>query len=126
MDRDGPEEIGLTFMGNCESENIVAGSPVETGHNYFLDETKGLSAGVWECTPYTAEFEAYPVDEFCHILAGQVTITDGDGHAETFVAGGLLRDPERAAVHLAHARNDTQVLRHPRTRSHLIHRRVCR
>ena len=93
MDRDGPEEIGLTFMGNCESENIVAGSPVETGPNYFLDETKGLSAGVWECTPYTAEFEAYPVDEFCHILAGQVTITDGDGHAETFVAGGLLRDP---------------------------------
>jgi len=93
MHRDGPEGIGLTFMGNCESEPVVAGDPVETGHNYFVDETERLSAGVWECTPYTAEFDAYPVDEFCHILAGRVTITDGDGHAETFVAGDAFVIP---------------------------------
>ena len=38
-------------------------------------------------------FSAYPVDEFCYILAGQVTITDGDGHAETFVAGDCFVIP---------------------------------
>ena len=92
--RDGPEGIGLTFMGNCETEDVIEGSPVETGHNYFLDETNRLSAGVWECTPYTARFEAYPADEFCHILSGRVTITDDDGRAETFVAGDCFMIPK--------------------------------
>jgi len=91
---DGPEGIGLTFMGNCESEPVVAGSPVEIGHNYFTDATDAFSAGVWECTAYTAEFDAYPVDEFCYMLSGSVTITEADGSAETFVAGDCFVVPK--------------------------------
>lgn len=87
LDRDGPEGSGLSFLGNCESEDLIAGDPVETGHNYFSDQTGQLTSGVWECTAYTARFEAYPVDEFCHVLSGEVTITEADGRAETFTAG---------------------------------------
>lgn len=87
LDADGPPGTGLAFLGNCDDEDVVRGSPVETGHEYFEDASGSLSAGVWECTPYTAEFEAYPVDEFCHILSGRVTITDAEGRAETFGPG---------------------------------------
>jgi uncharacterized cupin superfamily protein len=80
-------------MGNCDSEDVIAGTPVETGHNYFVDETEKLSAGVWECTAYTAVFDAYPVDEFCHILSGRVIITDGEGKAETFLPGDCFVIP---------------------------------
>lgn len=53
MQPDGPDGIGLTFMGNCDSEDVIAGEPVEIGHNYFEDRTQQLNAGVWECTAYT-------------------------------------------------------------------------
>ena len=92
--RDGPDDTGLTFLGNCDSEDVTAGTPVETGHEYFVDPTGALSSGVWECTAYTSEFEAYPVDEFCYILSGQVTITDAEGHAETFTPGDAFVIPK--------------------------------
>lgn len=88
----GPDE-GLEFWGNCDNENVVAGSPVETGHEYFRNATGALSSGVWECTAYTAVFDAYPVDEFCYILSGQVTITDDTG-TETFSAGECFVIPK--------------------------------
>jgi len=87
MSAEGPPGQGLAFLGNCEAENVVAGTPVETGHQYFADDSGQLSAGVWECTPYTAHFTHYPVDEFCSILAGEVLITDRHGHAERFGSG---------------------------------------
>jgi hypothetical protein len=42
-------------MGNCDSEPVTAGVPVEIGHEYYQDATQQLSSGVWECTAYTAE-----------------------------------------------------------------------
>ena len=94
LDRDGPEGVGLAFWGNCESEDVIEGDPIETGHQYFADASGVLSSGVWECTAYTAQFEAYPVDEVCFILSGQVTITDGEGRAETFTAGECFVIPK--------------------------------
>ncbi len=87
LNSDGPEGTGLTFWGNLENETVIEGDPVETGHNFFTDNTGQLTAGVWECTPCTTRTDSYPVDEFCYILSGTVVITDGDGHAETFKAG---------------------------------------
>jgi len=94
LNSNGPEGTGLEFWGHCETENVTAGSPVETGYNYFTDATGQLKTGVWECTAYTAEFDAYPVDEFCHILSGSVDITDADGHTETFTAGDAFVIPK--------------------------------
>ncbi len=94
LNRDGPEGTGLTFRGHCESENVIDGDPVESGHNYFTDKTGQLAAGVWECTPYTSQIDSYPVDEFCFILSGKVIITDADGRAETFKAGECFVIPK--------------------------------
>lgn len=89
----GPQATGMAFLGNCDDEPVTAGNPVETGHEYFVDESGRFSAGLWECTPYTAEYESYPFDEIAFMLSGEVTITDGDGHAETFRAGDCFVIP---------------------------------
>ncbi len=94
LSANGPEATGLEFLGRCETENVIAGTPVETGYNYFTDATGQLTAGVWECTAYTAEFDRYPVDEFCHILSGSVDITVADGHTETFTKGECFVIPK--------------------------------
>jgi uncharacterized cupin superfamily protein len=87
LNSDGPEGEGLQFWGHLENENVIAGEPTETGHNYFTDRTGQLTAGVWECTPCTSKIDSYPVDEFCFILSGTVVLTDASGHAETFRSG---------------------------------------
>lgn len=94
LDRDGPEQTGLTFWGHLEKENVIDGDPTEIGHNYFTDSTAQLTAGVWECTPCTSRIDSYPVDEFCFILSGTVVVTDDSGHAETFKPGDSFVIPK--------------------------------
>ncbi len=94
LSRDGPEATGLPFWGHLENENVIEGAPTETGHNYFTDATGRLTSGVWECTPCTAQIDAYPVDEFCLILSGTVIVTDDAGHAETFKPGDAFVVPK--------------------------------
>ena len=90
----GPEGVGLPFWGHLENENVIEGDPTETGHNYFTDGTGQLTAGVWECTPCTSQFDSYPVDEFCFILNGTVVVTDDAGHSETFKPGDSFVMPK--------------------------------
>jgi uncharacterized cupin superfamily protein len=94
LNQDGPEGTGLQFWGHLENENVIEGDPTETGHTYFTDSTGQLTAGVWECTPCTSQFDSYPVDEFCTILSGTVVVTDGDGRAETFKPGDSFVIPK--------------------------------
>ncbi len=37
LNSDGPEGVGLPFWGHLESEKVIEGDPVESGHNYFTD-----------------------------------------------------------------------------------------
>lgn len=101
LNGNGPERTGLTSWkwpypasGDGESEKVIAGDPVEIGYNYFSNYTGQLTAGVWECTPYTSQIDSYPVDEFCFILSGKVVITDADGRAETFKSGECFVIPK--------------------------------
>ncbi|MCF8067963.1 MAG: cupin domain-containing protein [Desulfobacterales bacterium] len=87
MESDGPEGIGLEFWGNLESEKVLEGEPVEKGYNYFTNATGQFTSGVWEVTPCKSRIDAQPADEFVYIIKGTVTLTDDDGHAETFTAG---------------------------------------
>ncbi len=94
LDRDGPEATGLPFWGHLENENVIEGTPTETGHNYYTDATGRLTAGVWECTACTTQIDSYPVDEFCLILSGTVVVTDDAGRAETFKPGDAFIIPK--------------------------------
>jgi hypothetical protein len=94
LSSEGPVGEGLKFLGHAESEDVIEGDPTETGHAYFTDRTGQMTAGVWECTPYTSRFDAYPVDEFCHILSGKVIVTDDAGRSETFGPGDSFVIPK--------------------------------
>jgi uncharacterized cupin superfamily protein len=63
---------------------------------HFQNEAKGAAAGIWEAEPHL-ERCACDYDELCHILEGQVRLTDTEGRArifgpgESFVVGAGFR-----------------------------------
>jgi uncharacterized cupin superfamily protein len=68
-------------------ESLESGAPVQSGLAYFEDAAIGLSAGLWECSAFTARLEPYPVHEFMLLLEGEVTIAEAGGRVTTVKAG---------------------------------------
>jgi uncharacterized cupin superfamily protein len=84
----------LELWPEISADALVAGKPVQHGHNYFTDPTGVLTAGVWDCTPMTTKLEPYSVNEFMWVLEGSVTIVDAKGHEETIRAGEAFFIPK--------------------------------
>lgn len=57
-----------------------------TSWRHFANEAKGASAGIWEAEPHLERCKC-DYDEMCHILEGQVRLTDAGGVAHTFGPG---------------------------------------
>ena len=91
---DGHPETGLQPTSFVAPDAVEGDPPKETGHVFFTNAEGNLTAGVWEATPYKEVSESYPVDELMVILSGSVTITDDEGHAETFSAGDAFVLPK--------------------------------
>lgn len=62
-------------------------------HHYTTDD-QSILTGVWECAPCREVIDAYPVHEMMTVLEGSVTLTDADGHAETYEAGDTFFVPK--------------------------------
>lgn len=62
----------------------------ETTTPFYRADDGSVSAGLWECAPCKVEIDAYPVNEMMTIISGSVTITNGDGVAETFGPGEVV------------------------------------
>ncbi len=82
----GPEG-GLETWEQIPADALTAGEPVQTGHNYFTDETGTLTTGVWACTPMTTRMAPYDVNEYMLVLEGSVTMIHEDGTEKTIRAG---------------------------------------
>jgi uncharacterized protein len=67
-------------------ERVVAGSPRQKISNHFSDATSQFFAGVWSSTRGKWRV-SYTENEFCHILAGRVAISDEGGGRVEFSAG---------------------------------------
>lgn len=52
----------------------------------FQSPGKGAMAGIWEAEPHL-ERCACDYDELCHILEGEVRLTDADGKSQSFGPG---------------------------------------
>lgn len=50
-------------------------------------EGNGIVVGKWACNAGKVAINGHPVDEACFVTSGTVTITDEQGHAETFRTG---------------------------------------
>jgi len=64
----------------------------------FADLTGQLTAGLWSATPYMRRAVPFPRHELMHVLEGAVTLSDGSGREETFVAGDTCFVPSGATV----------------------------
>ena len=87
FDREGDPASGLQTWDPIAAESIASGSPVQRGHEYFSSAGGKLTAGVWDCTPYTELRGPYSVDEFMLLLEGSLDIENEDGSMQTFRAG---------------------------------------
>ncbi|VVO26597.1 cupin domain-containing protein [Pseudomonas fluorescens] len=72
----------------CDPQ-IVEKPYQSTTWRHFSNDQKQLSAGFWEAGPHK-EFCACDYDELCHLLEGQVRLTDADGNSRTFEAGSTF------------------------------------
>ncbi len=72
--------------------NVIADAPTTTTHNYFADPSGRFFSGVWESTPGKWAID-YSENEFVYLVAGQVRLTDGEGHVETFGPGSAFLIP---------------------------------
>jgi uncharacterized cupin superfamily protein len=53
----------------------------------YVGEDARLVAGTWGAAAGRAEFDAYPVDEFCLVLQGSITIETRSAGPQTFLPG---------------------------------------
>ncbi len=90
---DGAPGMDLEPMGYISPETVVDGTLDERGHMFFSNPEGTVNAGVWECTACTERIMDYPYDQCCFVLEGSLTITDADGHSETFIPGDAFMIP---------------------------------
>jgi uncharacterized cupin superfamily protein len=72
---------------------IVGKLPKQHVRGWFEDLTGQWTVGVWDATPYERKVSPFPRHELMHLLEGSVTLTDGQGGAQTFTAGDTFFVP---------------------------------
>lgn len=80
-----PAARALPWPDFPESD-IESGSRAQQGLMWFEDTARGVSAGLWEAEANVSHWMDYPVNEFMHILEGEVTIVTE--HGNTTVKAG--------------------------------------
>ncbi len=83
----GDPETGMQPSDMTPPEAFTGADKTELNHTSFATPDESILSGVWECAPCKEEIEAYPVHEMMTVLSGSVTLTDAEGHSETFTAG---------------------------------------
>jgi uncharacterized cupin superfamily protein len=83
----GPPGVGMEPMVLPDPSVFNGDVPTQHVHNYWSDVTSQLRVGVWDCTPMDRKPVRFGRNELMCLLEGSVTITDGEGRAERFVAG---------------------------------------
>jgi len=85
----GMQPSDMTADGDFTSDDHS-----ELNHTFFSTHDDSILVGVWECAPCKEEIESYPVHEMMTVISGAVTVTNDDGHAETFTAGDVFYIPK--------------------------------
>ena len=80
------------------SADVLLSSPPPTQQALDFYEAHGgrFSVGLWSTTHYRRKLISFPRWELMHILEGQVSMDDGEGHAHEFRAGDTFFVPHGA------------------------------
>lgn len=68
-------------------EQVLHGTPEETGFIHLTSEDGNTMAGVWECGAYAEYLRNYPYDEMCTVVEGVLEITEEGGEKITYRKG---------------------------------------
>jgi len=74
------------------AQHILSGAPKQTLSNLYSDSTGQFFSGIWECEVGKWHV-SYTENEFCYLLKGKVTLTDGNGVQTTLTAGDAFVVP---------------------------------
>jgi len=89
----GAPDKGMQLLHYIDPATVADGPAEEVGHIFFTNVAGNVNVGVWACSPCTERVRDYPYDQCCFVLEGSLTITDEDGHPETFGPGDAFVIP---------------------------------
>lgn len=69
------------------TENVLRGTPDESGFVYLTSEDGNTMLGIWECGAYAEHLKSYPYNEMCTLIEGVLEITEDGGQKVTYKAG---------------------------------------
>lgn len=92
--RDGDPVSGMQPSDMTPQDCFTGSDRTELNHTFFATPDEAVTVGVWECAPSKEEIESYPVHEMMTVISGSVTLTDANGHKETFAAGDSFFIPK--------------------------------
>ena len=87
-------DCGLDPVGEQDTSRYIGGVPEQGIKVFFEDATGQMTVGVWSTTEMHTRSLPFPRNELMHILAGEVTITDGAGRATIYRAGDTFMIPK--------------------------------
>ncbi len=93
---DGPDGRGLPAedLSSLPQAKLVEGVTPARGYEGYAESSGRYTVGVSEYEAGTIELEAWPVDEFCVVIAGSVEISDADGQVREFRRGEAFVIPK--------------------------------
>ena len=92
----GHPATGMAPSTMVAPDDFTTEDRTERISHHFTSDDQRILTGVWECAPCREEIDAYPVHEMMTVLDGSVTVTDAEGHAETYEAGDTFFIPKGA------------------------------
>jgi len=85
---------GLQPSDMTPTDAFTTDDHTELNDTFFATDDEGILTGVWECAPCKEVIDSYPVHEMMTVISGSVTLTDAEGHSETYAAGDTFFVPK--------------------------------
>ena len=90
----GDPESGMEPSSFTDPAAFTGDDKTELNRTFFATPDESILSGVWECAPCREEIDSYPVHEMMTVISGSVTLTDANGHVQTFTAGDSFFIPK--------------------------------
>ena len=73
--------------GPIAPEKVLTGAPNQKTENYFTSRDERFFSGFWSSDIGKWRVDYSGEEEFCHLLEGEVILTDAGGKSSRFTAG---------------------------------------
>lgn len=83
---DGDPVQGMQPLDLAAPETFTTDDRTESNYTFFRTDDESILSGVWECAPCKKEIDSYPVHQMMTVISGSVTLTNSEGHSETFTS----------------------------------------